>query len=129
MELELHGRIQSVHIQPTEFLGFDITRYNTILSNTVREVGLYEKQSSFYVQAKTAESIISGNVFFNGPRAGINANDGFGGGPNKCHQKMVLQYLSFLSLSLYLQNVYIEMTKRKQKKGNQLILVQQQIRI
>ena len=23
---------------------------------------------------------MSGNVFFNGPRAGINANDGFGGG-------------------------------------------------
>ena len=55
-------------------------RYTTVLSNTVREVGLYEKQSSFFVQAKTAESIISGNVFFNGPRAGINANDGFGGG-------------------------------------------------
>jgi len=55
-------------------------RYNTIISNTAREVGLYEKQSSFYVQAKTAQSIIQGNVFFNGPRAGINANDGFGGG-------------------------------------------------
>jgi len=55
-------------------------RYNTIIGNTVREVGLYEKQSSFYVQAKTAESYIHGNVFFNGPRAGINANDGFGGG-------------------------------------------------
>ena len=38
-------------------------RYTTILSNTVREVGLYEKQSSFYVQAKTAQSIISGEVF------------------------------------------------------------------
>jgi hypothetical protein len=32
------------------------------------------------LQAKTAQSIVSGNVFFNGPRAGINANDGFGGG-------------------------------------------------
>merc|ERR1712232_1523237 len=55
-------------------------RYNQILSNTAREVGLYEKQSSFYMQAKTAESTIHGNVFFNGPRAGINFNDGFGGG-------------------------------------------------
>merc|ERR1712070_412814 len=55
-------------------------RYNRILSNTAREVGLYEKQSSFYMQAKTAESTIQGNVFFNGPRAGINFNDGFGGG-------------------------------------------------
>eukprot|EP00928_Gymnodinium_smaydae_P024558 TRINITY_DN19838_c1_g1_i1.p1 TRINITY_DN19838_c1_g1~~TRINITY_DN19838_c1_g1_i1.p1 ORF type:complete len:805 (-),score=72.35 TRINITY_DN19838_c1_g1_i1:236-2650(-) len=55
-------------------------RYNSILRNTAREVGLYEKQSSFYMQAKTAQSTISGNVFFNGPRAGINFNDGFGGG-------------------------------------------------
>merc|ERR1712139_142034 len=45
-----------------------------------REVGLYEKQSSFFVQAKTAKSRVLSNVFFNGPRAGINANDGFGGG-------------------------------------------------
>jgi hypothetical protein len=55
-------------------------RYTTILRTTAREVGLYEKQSSFFIQAKTAQSIIHGNVFFNGPRAGINANDGFGGG-------------------------------------------------
>jgi hypothetical protein len=32
------------------------------------------------VQAKTAATLIQGNVFFNGPRAGINYNDGFGGG-------------------------------------------------
>jgi hypothetical protein len=55
-------------------------RYSNIISNSAREVGLYEKQSSFYMQAKTAQSRIVGNVFFNGPRAGINFNDGFGGG-------------------------------------------------
>ena len=55
-------------------------RYTTVVNNSAREVGLYEKQSSFFVQAKTAQSYIAGNVFFNGPRAGINANDGFGGG-------------------------------------------------
>merc|ERR1711904_596793 len=55
-------------------------RYTIISGNTAREIGLYEKQSSFFVQAKTAESVIQGNVFFNGPRAGINFNDGFGGG-------------------------------------------------
>lgn len=60
-------------------------RYNTILGNLAREVGLYEKQSSFYVQAKTAQSTIRGNVFFNGPRAGINSNDGFGGGDEISH--------------------------------------------
>jgi hypothetical protein len=54
--------------------------YNKIVGNSAREVGLYEKQSSFYMQAKTAQSTITGNVFFNGPRAGINYNDGFGGG-------------------------------------------------
>jgi len=60
-------------------------RYTKILGNTVREVGLYEKQSSFFIQAKTAQSTILGNVFFNGPRAGINANDGFGGGDDIGH--------------------------------------------
>jgi hypothetical protein len=60
-------------------------RYTTVVSNVAREVGLYEKQSSFFVQAKTAESVILGNVFFNGPRAGINANDGFGGGDEVGH--------------------------------------------
>ena len=54
--------------------------YTSVISNSIREVGLYEKQSSFFIQAKTAFSTIHGNVFFNGPRAGINANDGFGGG-------------------------------------------------
>ena len=82
-------------------------RYTTVLSNTAREVGLYEKQSSFYVQArpfsfilgsphvilvelkalisyqdhhisfyvqaKTAQSTIHGNVFFNGPRVRLPA--------------------------------------------------------
>ena len=55
-------------------------RYTAILECTAREVGLYEKQASFYMQAKTAYTSLVGNVFFNGPRAGINFNDGFGGG-------------------------------------------------
>jgi len=59
--------------------------HSQILRNSAREVGLYEKQSSFYMQAKTAKSTISGNVFFNGPRAGINFNDGFGGGDELSH--------------------------------------------
>jgi len=60
-------------------------RYTTVSGCSAREVGLYEKQSSFFVQAKTAQSTVSGNVFFNGPRAGINANDGFGGGDEISH--------------------------------------------
>ena len=43
--------------------------FTTVVSNTAREVGLYEKQSSFFIQAKTARSIIRGNVFFNGGSA------------------------------------------------------------
>jgi hypothetical protein len=60
-------------------------RYTKVVGCSAREIGLYEKQSSFFVQAKTAQSFISGNVFFNGPRAGINANDGFGGGDEISH--------------------------------------------
>ena len=60
-------------------------RHTAVTGCTAREVGLYEKQSSFFVQAKTAQSVVSGNVFFNGPRAGINANDGFGGGDEISH--------------------------------------------
>ena len=68
-------------------------RYTTVTSNLAREVGLYEKQSSFFVQAKTAESIIQGNVFFNGPRAGINANDGYGRGVycRSCSRRAFIQ--------------------------------------
>ena len=53
-----------------------IVRFTTVTGCSAREVGLYEKQSSFFIQAKTALSRVQGNVFFNGPRAGINANDG-----------------------------------------------------
>lgn len=51
-----------------------------VLGNVAREVGLFTKQSSFFVQAKAARSRVEANVFFNGPRAGISLNDGFGGG-------------------------------------------------
>lgn len=51
-----------------------------VVGNAVHEVGMYEKQSSMYFQAKSCRSNITGNVFFNGPRAGINFNDGYCGG-------------------------------------------------
>lgn len=57
-------------------------RFIHILYNFVRELGIWEKQSSFYFQAKSCQNTIKGNIFFNGPRAGINFNDGFGGGSN-----------------------------------------------
>lgn len=57
-------------------------RFNKILNNFVHELGIWEKQSSFYFQAKTCQNMILGNIFFNGPRAGVNFNDGFGGASN-----------------------------------------------
>ena len=57
-------------------------RYSRILYNFAHELGIWEKQSSFYFQAKSCQNLIMGNIFFNGPRAGINFNDGFGGGSN-----------------------------------------------
>lgn len=51
-----------------------------ILNNLVRELGVWQKQSSMYFQAVAALSRVEDNVHFNGPRAGINMNDGFGGG-------------------------------------------------
>ena len=57
-------------------------RFTKILYNFVHELGIWEKQSSFYFQAKSCQNLIQGNIFFNGPRAGINFNDGFGGASN-----------------------------------------------
>ena len=57
-------------------------RYNRILNNFAHELGIWEKQSSFYFQAKSCQNFLKGNIFFNGPRAGINFNDGFGGANN-----------------------------------------------
>ena len=54
--------------------------YTVIQGNVVREVGIYEKQSSFYSQIATGFSVLRGNVHFNGPRAGVNFMDGMMGG-------------------------------------------------
>ena len=37
-------------------------RSTTVRGNVVREVGLYEKQSSFFMQAKAAQSVVEGNA-------------------------------------------------------------------
>jgi hypothetical protein len=55
-------------------------RRTLISGNMIRELGFYSKQASPFFQAKTAQTTITGNIMFNGPRAGINFNDGFGGG-------------------------------------------------
>eukprot|EP00475_Leptophrys_vorax_P015850 TRINITY_DN2221_c0_g1_i2.p1 TRINITY_DN2221_c0_g1~~TRINITY_DN2221_c0_g1_i2.p1 ORF type:complete len:721 (-),score=206.27 TRINITY_DN2221_c0_g1_i2:490-2652(-) len=55
-------------------------RFTTVSFNIAREVGHFQKQSSMWFQAKTAQTTLEGNIFFNTPRAAINFNDGFGGG-------------------------------------------------
>jgi hypothetical protein len=55
-------------------------RYTSVLYNFVHENGVWTKQTSAWMQAKTVQTYFEGNIFFNGPRAGININDGFGGG-------------------------------------------------
>jgi len=51
-----------------------------VTRNLVREIGLWQKQSSMWFQAATATTRLVDNVHFNGPRAGVNFNDGMGGG-------------------------------------------------
>ena len=41
----------------------------------MRELGLYEKQSSAWGQAKACQTTLEDNLFFNMPRAAINFND------------------------------------------------------
>jgi hypothetical protein len=55
-------------------------RGTKIIGNLMHEIGIWGKQTSGYFQAVAAETELYGNVMFNGPRAGINFNDGFGGG-------------------------------------------------
>ena len=44
--------------------------------NLGREIGIWQKQSSLWFQAVSAATRLRGNVFFNGPRAALNFNDG-----------------------------------------------------
>ena len=55
-------------------------RGTKVIGNLVHEIGVYNKQVCAYVQSVACQTQLEGNVFFNGPRAGVNLNDGFGGG-------------------------------------------------
>ena len=56
-----------------------------IINNIVTDIGIWQKQSSMWFQATSAQSVVKGNVHFIGPRAGINVNDGMGGGDEITH--------------------------------------------
>ena len=58
----------------------DQPRGTKVIGNLVHEIGIYGKQVCAYVQSIACQTQLLGNVFFNGPRAGVNLNDGFGGG-------------------------------------------------
>ena len=58
----------------------DQPRGTVVWGNWIHEIGHYQKQSSCYFQAESAQTLLSSNICFNIPRAGINFNDGFGGG-------------------------------------------------
>ena len=60
-----------------------------LLRNTAHDIGLWQKQSSFYFTAVSAMANVSGNVMWNAPRAWINANDGMGGGDDFGHNVLV----------------------------------------
>ena len=60
--------------------GGDFPQFTKVVNNLIRETGVWEKQSSCWFQAKTAQTELDGNVCFNLARAGFNFNDGFGGG-------------------------------------------------
>eukprot|EP01062_Namystynia_karyoxenos_P003506 TRINITY_DN11258_c0_g1_i1.p1 TRINITY_DN11258_c0_g1~~TRINITY_DN11258_c0_g1_i1.p1 ORF type:complete len:903 (+),score=355.61 TRINITY_DN11258_c0_g1_i1:80-2788(+) len=62
--------------------GGDFPRYTLVEDNLFHEIGIWEKQSSAFFQAKTAQSTVRRNLVFNLARAGFNFNDGFGGGDN-----------------------------------------------
>jgi hypothetical protein len=70
---------------PVPGMGYDATMGNQprgtlVRGNLVHELGLWTKQNSFYFQSESFGNTIEGNVAYNGPRAGINFDDGLGGG-------------------------------------------------
>ena len=55
-------------------------RGSKIIGNLMHEFGVFGKQIAAYGQCLASETQLVENVLFNGPRAGVNFNDGFGGG-------------------------------------------------
>lgn len=68
-----------------EVRGGEQPRNTLVDQNFCHEIGIYQKQSSCFFQAVSAQSTIQRNLFFNGPRAMVNFNDGFGGGNDLGH--------------------------------------------
>ena len=61
---------------------------NLIEGNHIHNIGIYGKQVSCYHQTIACHNVVRKNVCYDGPRAGINFNDGMGGG-NIIEQNLV----------------------------------------
>ncbi len=55
-------------------------RHTIIDGHLMREFGIWGKQTCALGQSLGTQTTFVNNIFFNGPRAGININDGLGGG-------------------------------------------------
>lgn len=53
---------------------------NVIERNHIHDVGVFGKQTSAYFKAIAMGNLVRFNIMYNGPRAGVNFNDGFIGG-------------------------------------------------
>ena len=51
--------------------GGEQPRGTVVRGNYAREVGIFQLQSSMLFMAKTAQTTVDSNIFFNGPRSGI----------------------------------------------------------
>jgi len=54
--------------------------YNLIEGNHINTVGVWGKQTAGYFKSVARANIVRNNVFHDGPRSGVNFNDGFAGG-------------------------------------------------
>jgi hypothetical protein len=71
--------------------------YNTIERNLVDTVGVWVKQSAAYFKSIARENTVRKNVFMNGPRSGVNWNDGAMGGEVLEHN-LILNFVREVSL-------------------------------
>eukprot|EP01137_Pigoraptor_chileana_P011890 Opistho-2@63489 len=55
-------------------------RGSLIEGNLIHDIGVFGKQVCGFIQSLACQTIVRNNIIFNGPRAGITLNDGFGGG-------------------------------------------------
>jgi hypothetical protein len=70
----------------------DYPAFNTISRNYSGNVGVWSKQTAAYYKSVARENIVEFNVFHDGPRSGVNYNDGAMGG-EVLQGNMLLNYV------------------------------------